>query len=834
MNTGSIVTVITPYYNCEHELFEGAADSIAGQTIDRDRIEWIIVVHNSAAGELEFVKSITGSLSCASVYELNNDIHSASSPRNYALTKATGDYITFLDSDDMLTPECLETIAKGMDDTGADIGKYRGELREEDENIVSFLDSRVRFQQTKPLILLNKGDSDINKLLTMTNMMMSCQVIRRAFLEKYDIRFREDILIEEDVIFNLQSLVHAEKVAVFPQLIGYIYYMHHGSTMQEETVVSTQRLLKMCSDLSEQLKIGMSAGLYMRYLFVGHMELVADMIERSDASDDTRREIRDIFLPFFRQIRMPEPDEKILTQSTLDKVQERIENVVLFLDDPAAPDGVLRKIIRENKSTELGKEWDFESIYDHDDYTARVPVTDYDTYAPYIELTTRIGESGIFLSEDIEGYTVTSGSTGVPKKIPYTSSQFSSLQRLTDEIENSQGSTYLLMQSKSPDEKTDNKKLADPISGILLQSIGDNIRFSSYSLSNKRSSITSPRELVFSENIIISENSRLLYALLDAEVRMIYAPFLWRVFLALKKLEEDPGYIISDLKRLAADNEVDMTERIDDVERILKEGFDSPVIPKIWPNLTKIVAGSSGDFRIYGDNIKRYTGQIPIEGYYVSSEGIHGIHAGHGKGYRLLCDENYYEFLKDDDEAISSSDVVPGEKYRLIVTNRCGFYRYALGDVVEVLSVENGIPIIDVLYRKGDELKLPDGDAVVTPDIIYMTVKRLAEKSGNIIFDYCYALSEDEDNIELFLETEPDDTFADEADRMLEEYSLEYREARLNGKIKALRCFFLMPQTHEAYAEVVAYRQKTTPDQIKPVRYLDSPAKRRFFEKLIR
>lgn len=185
MNTNNdpLITVITPYNNVDHSLFEKATDSMVSQTIDHGSIEWIVVVHNSNPGESEFVRSVTEPLGFASVYDLNNDIHSASSPRNHALTFATGRYITFLDADDTLTPKCLLTITEGMDATGADIGKYRGERSEDGEDIMSFLDNRVRFPQTKPLLLLKKTDSDVKMLLTMTSMMMNCQVIRRDFLE---------------------------------------------------------------------------------------------------------------------------------------------------------------------------------------------------------------------------------------------------------------------------------------------------------------------------------------------------------------------------------------------------------------------------------------------------------------------------------------------------------------------------------------------------------------------------------------------------------------------------------------------------------------------------
>ena len=833
MKTVPVISVITPYHNVEHFLFQGAAKSIATQSLGLENIEWVIVVHNSTQGEEEFVRSVVEPLGCALVYVLENDVHSASSPRNYALSLVSGEYITFLDADDTLTPECLLTIVKGMDETGADIGKYRGELTEGDEGIVRFLDNRVRFPQTKPLLLLRKDSDDIKKLLTMTNMMMSCQVIRRSFLEKYAIRFREDVCIEEDVIFNLLSISHAETIAVFPQLIGCVYYMHQGSTMQEKNLTS-QALLRTSSDLAKQLDIGLDAGLYMNYLFVGHMQLISAMIERSNGDVSTRRTIRNIFLPYFKKIKMPVPDGKILTDKILDETRAYIEDTVLFLDDPTMGDGILRKIVRENRSTELGLEWDFENIFDHDDYITKVPITCYDNYAPYIELTTRIGESDIFIHDSIKGYAITSGSTGVPRRIPYSAIQLKYFSRIIKEIENCPSSTYLMMQSIRSDEQYADGTYLDSITGAILQSARKRLKYLSCSLLDKKGSITSPEEHVYLTEPFMASYKRLLYALLDKDVQIIFAPFSWQVFSALKKLEEDPKHVIANLTDGSVVDSEKYMDRIKELEAILNEGFDNPIALRIWPGLTKIIAGNSGAFKIYGDNLKRYIGDIPIEGYYASSEGIHGVYNSKYGGYTLLSTENYYEFLKPEEKtAVMASDVVPGEIYQIIITNRSGFYRYALGDMVKIISIENGIPVFDVLYRRSDMLFLAGSTDYITPDEIYMSIKELSLKTGCQINDYCYAMSEDDDHLELFLETAKNDSLSKMADTILSEISKAYKTARECHKIGSAVCLFVEPETQEAYSELIGFRAHASSDQIKPVRYLDNPVKRHFFESML-
>ena len=53
-----------------------------------------------------------------------------------------------------------------------------------------------------------------------------------------------------------------------------------------------------------------------------------------------------------------------------------------------------------------------------------VPLTAYDFYAPLVELTTRIGEVNIFCADPLVGYSLSSGTTGPQKRIPYTAGPF--------------------------------------------------------------------------------------------------------------------------------------------------------------------------------------------------------------------------------------------------------------------------------------------------------------------------------------------------------------------------------------------------------------------------
>ena len=78
----------------------------------------------------------------------------------------------------------------------------------------------------------------------------------------------------------------------------------------------------------------------------------------------------------------------------------------------------LTSLIRDNKDTEYGKKYHFDQIHSVEDFKRLVPMTTYDDYAPYIERMVEKGEKNLVTTYPIVQYAETSGSVGVPKKIP--------------------------------------------------------------------------------------------------------------------------------------------------------------------------------------------------------------------------------------------------------------------------------------------------------------------------------------------------------------------------------------------------------------------------------
>ena len=69
---------------------------------------------------------------------------------------------------------------------------------------------------------------------------------------------------------------------------------------------------------------------------------------------------------------------------------------------------------------------------------------------------------------------------------------------------------------------------------------------------------------------------------------------------------------------------------------------------------------------------------------------------------KLSFYSHFFEFLSlDDNKIYNISEIEANKKYELILTTSGGLYRYCIGDIIEVISIENNVPYIKFVGRKG-------------------------------------------------------------------------------------------------------------------------------------
>ncbi|MGC5361569.1 glycosyltransferase family 2 protein [Streptomyces sp. DT24] len=206
MTTIPDVTVVVAVYNTMPYLTE-CLNSLVGQTIGLDRLEVVAVDDGStddSAAELDrFAARYPDTFKV--LHQPNSGGPAA--PSNRALEVATGRFVYFIGSDDYLGEEALERMVACADEHVSDIviGKMVG------------TNGRYVHQA-----LYKKNDPDVSlydSALPFT--LANTKLFRRELVEKYGLRFPEDMPVGSDQPFTIEACVRASKISV---LGDYTYY----------------------------------------------------------------------------------------------------------------------------------------------------------------------------------------------------------------------------------------------------------------------------------------------------------------------------------------------------------------------------------------------------------------------------------------------------------------------------------------------------------------------------------------------------------------------------------------------------------------------------------
>lgn len=112
------VSVIVPVYNVERYL-EACLDSLVMQNIDKDDIEVLLIDDGSDDSSLNICQLYSKMFPFFKVIHKENG--GVASARNLGIKCASGKYLMYLDSDDMLTPDTISKVTTFFDDVYDDV-----------------------------------------------------------------------------------------------------------------------------------------------------------------------------------------------------------------------------------------------------------------------------------------------------------------------------------------------------------------------------------------------------------------------------------------------------------------------------------------------------------------------------------------------------------------------------------------------------------------------------------------------------------------------------------------------------------------------------------------
>lgn len=200
------VSIIIPVYNTE-KYVQATIESILQQTLKE--IELIIINDGSIDSSLSILEKLVQQDSRISIYTQRNRGLSVS--RNEGLKHVQGEFIYFMDSDDLLSPDTLEQCYQKCVSNNLDFVFFDADILNEDNSLTSIPNyKRDKFANENTVY---KGNEILNIL--MNNWVYSSSVclnlIRTTYLKQTDNYFYPGI-IHEDQLFTCLLYIQAERI----------------------------------------------------------------------------------------------------------------------------------------------------------------------------------------------------------------------------------------------------------------------------------------------------------------------------------------------------------------------------------------------------------------------------------------------------------------------------------------------------------------------------------------------------------------------------------------------------------------------------------------------
>ncbi len=251
------ITIIMPVHNSGRYIKE-CIDSIIAQ--DYGNFELCIIDDNSSDESVEICKEYQ--LKDSRIKILASNREGVSAARNTGIMHSSGEWITFVDSDDIITSNYCSSLLNYVDDsTDLVIGRtisFKDDIAKQYDdgfraNIVNAFSTH---SQKKKLLksIFNDNYKDIKYPHIST---CSAKLFRKNKIQnKYD----ESIKVYEDAIFNIQYIFDSKKVKLVNEKI-YYYRLNNSSTTRasdekiiERYINATKKIKEICQKNSINYK----------------------------------------------------------------------------------------------------------------------------------------------------------------------------------------------------------------------------------------------------------------------------------------------------------------------------------------------------------------------------------------------------------------------------------------------------------------------------------------------------------------------------------------------------------------------------------------------------
>ena len=197
----SLVTVIIPYFK-KKKYIQNTLNTVINQTYKN--LEIIIIYDDVQIDELNFLKKIARKDKRIIVIKNKNNLGAGLS-RNEGIKKSKGEYIAFLDADDLWHEE--------------KISKQISFMKKNSSNI-SHTSYAIISDKTKKIVSLRKAKNfdKVNDLLKSCDIGLSTVILKKKILLENDLKF-PNLKTKEDFVLWLKILIFKNKIFALNEIL---------------------------------------------------------------------------------------------------------------------------------------------------------------------------------------------------------------------------------------------------------------------------------------------------------------------------------------------------------------------------------------------------------------------------------------------------------------------------------------------------------------------------------------------------------------------------------------------------------------------------------------
>ncbi len=385
----------------------------------------------------------------------------------------------------------------------------------------------------------------------------------------------------------------------------------------------------------------------------------------------------------------------------------------------------LKSILDGCSHTRFGRLHGFGSIRDPEEYRCRVPIVEYADIEKDIQEIACGTHDVLFPGRPI-CFIPTSGSTGKGKLIPYTEALHNEFQAalapwmfglFRREPRMLGGRAYWSISPAGFQERTtpggarigfeDDTQYLHPILRGLT-----------------RLTMAVPNEVSQIRDVESFRYVTLAFLLLARDLRFIS---VWNpsfLTLLLARLSDWGERLVSDVRRGTLSPPTALGEPL---HRVLEGRFGGPnpfraselqaklscpsvegegLYPKLWPQLRIISCWADAAARRSVAELSALFPGVAIQPKgLLSTEGVVSFPHSTNRAPALAVRSHFYEFVPDSGSGapVFAWQLEPGFRGQVVITTGGGLYRYRTGDMVEVVAIDGGCPLLEFIGR-GDKV----------------------------------------------------------------------------------------------------------------------------------